>query len=152
MLKSLLYFNAVSFGLSITPLLLLGHRVRRGHWLWSLAYLALLSYASHFILQAGGIFTDQGLAIYDALKGNPNLFLMLTGHVGVGEARRQDTFNGNTVHSLMSNYQEEMNGGNGWLRIMTFSPTNDEIQVTTYSPWLDQFNTDSDNQFTSRHF
>ena len=33
-------------------------------------------------------FGVQGQAIYDVLKGNPNLFLMLSGHVTPPEGRR----------------------------------------------------------------
>lgn len=92
-------------------------------------------------------FGAQGQAIYDALKGNANLFLMLAGH-RPEEGRRTDIFNGNTVHTLMSDYQGRANGGDGWLRIMEFSPANNQIRVRTYSPTLNQFETDANSQFT----
>jgi hypothetical protein len=94
-------------------------------------------------------FSAQGQAIYDALRGHPNLFLLLGGHVA-GEGRRQDTFSGNVVNSLLADYQGRTNGGNGWLRILEFSPANNVIRVRTYSPWLNQFEADSDSssQFT----
>jgi hypothetical protein len=111
---------------------------------------------SHYIINSGGdinsgvnaTFSTQGKAIYNALKGNPNLFLMLSGHVTPPEGQRKDVFNGNTVYSLLSDYQSRTNGGNGWLRIMEFSPANNLIRVKTYSPWLNQFETDSSSQFT----
>jgi hypothetical protein len=67
-----------------------------------------------------------------------------------GEGRRSDTFEGRTVHSMLSDYQHRTNGGNGWLRILEFSPANNVIRVRTYSPWLNQFEADSDSssQFT----
>jgi len=71
---------------------------------------------------------------------------MLCGHVP-GEGRRQDTFNGNTVHTMLSDYQGRTAGGNGWLRILEFSPANNEIRVKTYSPWLNQFENDADSEF-----
>ncbi|HET9327831.1 MAG TPA: LamG-like jellyroll fold domain-containing protein, partial [Candidatus Eisenbacteria bacterium] len=92
-------------------------------------------------------FSTQGSATYNALRDNPNFFLMLAGHVP-GEGRRQDTFNNVTVNTLMSDYQGRTNGGNGWIRIMTFSPANNTIEVETYSPWLSQFETDADSRFT----
>ncbi len=103
---------------------------------------------SHYILQQGqqGPFGPLGQAVYDALKDNPNLFLMLGGH-RPGEGRRQDTFAGNTVDSVLADYQSRANGGDGWLRILHFSPANDEIHVQTYSPTLDQFETDQDSDF-----
>jgi len=106
---------------------------------------------SHYIINGGfnASFGTQGQAIYNALKNNPNLFLMLSGHVpSPVEGQRQDTYNGHTVYSLMSDYQARTNGGNGWLRIMTFSPANNTIHVQTYSPWLNQFETDADSEFT----
>ena len=48
--------------------------------------------------------TIEGQAIYDALKGNPNLFLMLCGH-NSGESRRTDVYNDSTVHTLLADYQ-----------------------------------------------
>jgi hypothetical protein len=103
---------------------------------------------SHYLIGTGnpGAFGTQGQGIYDALKGHPNLFLMLCGHVP-GEGRRSDAFNGNTIYTALSDYQSRTNGGNGWLRIMEFSPSNNVIHVKTYSPWLDQFETDGDSQF-----
>ena len=77
---------------------------------------------------------------------NPNLFLMLGGHLF--NSRREDTLNGNTVYSLTANYQVRENGGNWWLRILQFSPSNNEIRVKTYSPTLDSFETDYNSQFT----
>jgi fibronectin type 3 domain-containing protein len=106
---------------------------------------------SHYIINGGtnASFGTQGQAIYNALKNNPNLFLMLSGHVtSPVEGQRQDTYNGHTIVSLMSDYQARTNGGNGWLRIMTFSPANNTIHVQTYSPWLNQFETDADSDFT----
>ena len=105
---------------------------------------------SHYILNAGNpaSFGAQGQAIYTALKGNPNLFLMLSGHVSPPEGQRQDTFNGHTITSLMSDYQGRAHGGDGWLRIMEFSPATNQIRVKTYSPTLNQFETDADSQFT----
>lgn len=92
-------------------------------------------------------FGAQGAAVYNALKGNPNLFLMLSGHVD-GEGSREDVFNGYTVNTLVSDFQFRTNGGSGWLRLMEFSPSNSVIRVSTYTPWFNQYETDADSQFT----
>ena len=89
----------------------------------------------------------QGAAIYNALRTNANLFLMLSGHVD-GEGSRADVFNGNSVATLVADYQYYPNGGSGLLRLMQFSPSNSVIRVRTYSPWLNQSITDDDSQFT----
>ncbi len=92
-------------------------------------------------------FGSQGTLVYNALKGNPNLFLMLSGHVN-GEGSRQDVFNGRTITTLVSDYQFRANGGNGYMRLMEFSPSNSVIRVKSYSPWLNQYETDADSEFT----
>src|SRR5262249_17395766 len=58
-----------------------------------------------------------------------------------------DTFNGRTVWTLLSDYQDLANGGNGWLRTYQFSPSNNVIHAKTYSPWLDQNQTGTASQF-----
>lgn len=88
----------------------------------------------------------QGRAIYDALKGNTNLFLLLGGHV-FGEGSREDVYNGNTVRTLISDYQAYTNGGNGLMRLMDFSPSNNVVVVQTYSPWTGEYETDEDSEF-----
>jgi hypothetical protein len=104
---------------------------------------------SHSIMNSGtgASFTTNGSTLYNALKGNSNLFLMLAGHIH-GEGRRTDIYKGNIVHTLLADYQMGKNGGNGWLRILTFSPAQKQIRVRTYSPSLDQFKTEDGSYFT----
>lgn len=94
---------------------------------------------SHWIVNTGNpaSFSTQGQNIYDALKNNPNFFLMLCGHVD-GEGRRADVYQGRTVYSILSDYQERSNGGNGFLRILTFKPAANQIHVESYSPTLNR--------------
>jgi hypothetical protein len=105
---------------------------------------------SHYLINDGfnATWSPQGQATYNALRGNPNLFLMLAGHWTPPEGQRTDVFNGNRVFTLMSDYQDSGGGGDGWMRILTFSPANNQIQVQTYSPFLDQSETTSSGQFT----
>jgi hypothetical protein len=110
---------------------------------------------THHLIGSGNPapFGEQGQAIYDALKRNPNLFLMLGGHIGSngGEGQRVDTYAGNRVYSLLSDYQSRLNGGNGMLRIMRFFPDRDEILVRTFSPYANgrrgAFERDADSEF-----
>ena len=87
---------------------------------------------SHNML-SGNNFSTQGQTIYNALKANPNLFLMLGGHLDVA-GQRSDTYLGNTVYTLRSDYQSVDSQQSGYLRIMRFSPSDDMIYVRTYSP------------------
>jgi hypothetical protein len=106
---------------------------------------------SHSVLNPGypASWTTEGQPIYDALKDRPNLIMLLCGHMN-GEGRRQDVYAGNTVHSMLTDYQLYGNGGNGWLRILEFAPAANKVRARTYSPWLNQWSAgaDSSSQFT----
>jgi hypothetical protein len=100
----------------------------------------------------------DGSAIYTALKLAPNLRLMVCGHMSEsssspswhGEGRRSDVYNGVTVHSCLSDYQDRESGGNGKLRIYQFVPAENKVRVRTYSPYTGVWEADSDSssQFT----
>ena len=74
------------------------------------------------------------------------IFLVLSGHYE-NEVRITSSVDGNFVHQLLSDYQDRPNGGNGWLRIIEFSPKIEEISIKTYSPYLNKYETDSNSQF-----
>jgi len=74
------------------------------------------------------------------------IFLVLSGHY-TNEDRITSLEDGYFVHQLLSDYQGRPEGGNGWLRIIEFSTINDEISIKTYSPYLNQYETDSNSQF-----
>ena len=107
---------------------------------------------SHYMMGNGNPanLSIQGGAIVNGLGGIPNVFLTLAGHYNTlpGEGQRTSVVSGNTVQGLMSDYQDQPNGGNGWLRIMTFSPASNQINVQTYSPVLNQNMTDTASQFS----
>jgi hypothetical protein len=107
---------------------------------------------SHYMMGNGNPanLSIQGGAIVNGLDGIPNVFLTLAGHYSTvpGEGQRTSVVSGNTVQGLMSDYQNQPNGGNGWLRIMTFSPASNQISVQTYSPVLNGNMTDAASQFT----
>jgi hypothetical protein len=81
-----------------------------------------------------------------------NILMVLSGHVTSGQAsRRKDLgVNLNVVNQIFSNYQTLPNGGDGWLRVMTFHPSTDTVNVQTYSPYLNSYMTNSANQFSFR--
>ena len=108
---------------------------------------------SHSLLEPGAwphpaAWTKDGEKIFPALTNNPNLFLMLCVHRH-GEGRRHEVLgNGQSVHVVLSDYQSYTNGGNGFMRIMEFSPRNKTIVVKTFSPWTRQWTTNTDGYFT----
>ena len=54
---------------------------------------------------------------------------------------------GHPVYQIQVDYQSRPNGGNGWLQMYTFVPTEDKIRVTTYSPWLNSWESDRNSEF-----
>lgn len=101
--------------------------------------------SSHYMIDRGNQadgdadFGDQGETIFDSLSHHENLFLMLCGHEAT-EGERADVVgtapNQHTIYTLLSDYQNQPAGGNGWLRIMEFSPANNTITVSTFSPTI----------------
>jgi hypothetical protein len=94
---------------------------------------------------------NNGAKLWASLLGQyPNISLVLSGHVtNKFNAQRSDVAaGGNFVHQIFANWQTWTNGGNGYLRIMQFSPQSNSITVTTYSPYTGLFLTDTENQFT----
>jgi hypothetical protein len=84
------------------------------------------------------------------LKKHKNVFLVLSGHV-LGDGLGQLTSigdNGNKVHQILVNYQMLKEGGSGFLRLIEFLPDGKTLQFKSYSPSLDQYKTDPQNQFT----
>ena len=102
----------------------------------------------HYLISAGnpGAWGGYGSAVYEALRDVPTLDLMFCGHQ-FGEGRRTDTFEGHAVTTLLANYQGREHGGNGWLRLLTFSPARGSIQVRTWSTLLEEWEIDDDSEF-----
>ena len=115
-----------------------------------------ISACNSFDAQYYGLGADNdGDAMWTKLvRQYKNITLVLSGHEirGAGQdatGHRSDMgANGNLVNQILSNYQNMTNGGNGYLRIMTFHPSSDTIDVRTYSPYLNTSLIDSGNQFT----
>lgn len=94
----------------------------------------------------GGDFSPQGRALYTRLREHENLFLMLGGHMCEAN-RRTLNHDGRIVHAVLSDYQCRPNGGDGWLRLLHFSPARNTIFVTTYSPTRDAWLVVSEHRF-----
>ncbi|MDZ4848342.1 MAG: metallophosphoesterase [Pirellulaceae bacterium] len=69
---------------------------------------------------------------------HPNFVLVISGHTCVTGRRIDTGKHGNTVHQMVVDYQNQENGGNGFLRLLQFPPEGKTIRVVDYSPYLDQ--------------
>ena len=97
----------------------------------------------------GGV--NNGVEMWDKfVRRHPSIKFVFNGHfmargstgrlVGVGDK-------GNRVYQMLANYQGLENGGNGYMRLVTCHPGRGVVGVQTYSPYLDRYLTDSENQF-----
>lgn len=97
---------------------------------------------------------NDGEELWEKLvRHHENIFLVLSGHILHDGKGRLTTPNnhGTPCHQILANYQMLAEGGEGWLRIMRIDPENNLIDVKTYSPHLDRFATDEQNEFVIRN-
>lgn len=98
------------------------------------------------VKEAGGR-GNHGEEVFDELVApNSEIFMVLSGHSfggllprNSGEYRQvSENDSGEPVYEMLADFQDRKNGGNGWMRNITFLPgrggEKDEISVTTYSP------------------
>lgn len=91
-----------------------------------------------------------GDALWDDLvRRNDQIFLVLNGHnhgaggLNDGEYHQVSTNDaGRPVYEVLQDYQDYPNGGDGWLRLINFDIGVGQIQFETYSPVLDEFQTE----------
>ena len=55
--------------------------------------------------------------------------------------------NGNEIYQVLCNYQMRSQGGEGYLRLIEFLPDGNTVQMKSYSPSLNRYLTDPENQF-----
>lgn len=94
----------------------------------------------------GGIQTPQ---IFDwFVRRNPNIALVQCGHFHEEFRQVATNVRGNPVHELLADYQDDPNGGDGWLRILNFDIAQQRVDVETYSPFLNQHRTADESRFS----
>ena len=84
------------------------------------------------------------------IRHHANMGFVFNGHIlnggGAGRLVGVGDF-GNQVFQMLADYQGYLLGGAGYLRIAQFFPDQDRMSVKTYSPYLDSWLTDTNNQF-----
>lgn len=95
----------------------------------------------HSFLDDAGTLSTNGSRVEKAiLRECPSVRLVLCGH-NDGSARWRKTYDdGHTVNALMYNFQDDKKYGLGYARILMFNPNTRNIAVTTYSPYLNDYN------------
>ena len=120
------------------------------HWDWADSLLKAYPERRGIVVQHNILNIDnswQAEGVFTALKDNPNLFLMLCGHMhssSDGSAYRAEAGDdSHTIHVLLTDYQDF--GDNDSLRLLTFRPASDEIFAQIYSPQGDSYLTNASN-------
>lgn len=78
---------------------------------------------------------------------NANFAFVLSGHVCITGRRTDNGVHGNPVHQILVDYQNQPNGGNGYLRLLQFTPDMKTVRVSDYSPTLDKISDTKDSSF-----
>lgn len=96
--------------------------------------------AFHDYLTFKNVRSEAGEEIFNnVVLKNENVKLILSGHYyGTGYLETKISSQ-QRVFQLLANYQAEKSGGNGFMRLLFFKPDQNEIQVDTYSPYLNKF-------------
>ena len=76
-----------------------------------------------------------------------NVVMVLSGHACYTNHRTSTGTAGNVVQEMVVDYQKDVNGGNGWLRLLQFLPDGETVRCQDYSPLIDQRCTMPDRTF-----
>ncbi|RYD56347.1 MAG: hypothetical protein EOP83_21355, partial [Verrucomicrobiaceae bacterium] len=78
--------------------------------------------------------------VFNALvKPFNQVYMVICGHMFAIYNLEKTNSAGNTVHEVLCDYQSLPNGGNGFLRVMDFRPSENKIYNSTYSPTLGRY-------------
>jgi hypothetical protein len=84
---------------------------------------------------------NSGQQIFDKLiRPNPNVFMVVCGHVTEEGFNVATNDAGGKVYEILTDYQNVDDNGDGWMRVLDFTPAINRIDVRSYSPVLNQWN------------
>ena len=82
---------------------------------------------------------NDGEAMWQKLVSqHVNFAFVVCGHTCITGHRTDPGKHGNPVHQILVDYQNQPNGGNGFLRLLQFTADLKTVRVSDYSPTLDQ--------------
>jgi hypothetical protein len=82
------------------------------------------------------------------VRKNKNVFMVFCGHY-TGEALLASNNDaGQPVFQMLTDFQGRVRSGDGLLRVLKFIPSENRIEVKTYSPYTNQYETDANSQFS----
>ncbi|MDX2148894.1 MAG: DNRLRE domain-containing protein [Planctomycetota bacterium] len=99
-----------------------------------------------------GIYADGGIQTEELwnsfMRVNKQVFMVNCGHFHEEFRQTSTNLHGLPVHEVLADYQDDPNGGDGWLRLMQFDTAAKRIDVETYSPTRNEFRTADESRFS----
>lgn len=99
-----------------------------------------------------GVYAPDGIEtpqIFDwFVRRNPNIVLVNCGHFHEEFRQISTNVRGRPVYEVLADYQDDPNGGDGWLRIMRFDLGAKRIDFDSFSPFLNAFRTADESKFS----
>ncbi len=96
---------------------------------------------------SSGVAGNEGEDIWNKLISRHNNVVLVVSGDQFGFGVRTDYVGDAPVNQVMENFQSVMNGGNGYLSIYTFMPEQNKIELRTYSPFLNKYDTAPEHMF-----
>lgn len=81
------------------------------------------------------------------VKNHENIVLVISGH-NAGSSKKVDYINGQPITQILADYEILENGGDGYLRFYTFTPSEKRVDVFTYSPYKNTYIQSAEDQFS----
>ncbi|MCB1279123.1 metallophosphoesterase [Prosthecobacter sp.] len=91
--------------------------------------------------------TTQPEDLWQMASQHANVVMILSGHACYTNHRTSTAKTGQTVQEMVVDYQKDVNGGNGWLRLLQVLPDGKTVRCQDYSPLLNQRCTLPDRTF-----
>lgn len=92
--------------------------------------------------------TTNGEALWSRFVTDvPQVFLVLNGHTHGEYWQVSANSAGGRVIEILSDYQDNANGGEGDLRLLRFDVPRNRLEIETYSPVLDRWSTNETSRF-----
>lgn len=92
-----------------------------------------------------GISADELFDTFIAV--NPQIFMVTCGHISSEYLQISYNNKNMKVYEMLQDYQNRVNGGEGFLRLLRFYPSRRNIQIITLSTWLNTYEVDEDSYF-----
>ncbi|WP_054024431.1 LamG-like jellyroll fold domain-containing protein [Bacillus sp. FJAT-28004] len=83
-----------------------------------------------------------GLFWRDLVENYDQVFMMVGGHISGAGLNVKKKANGKEVLQVLTDYQSDIAGGNGWTSFFEFDEKSKEIRVKTFSPYVDSIPVD----------